>query len=743
MAVYQAPRSASRARGEEELARFPVGFRVVELASGRLAAVRAAYVGKDYSGRTGNFFVHALVFEGGSAGGGRSGGRVAGSAAQPWSSPGAWPIDLYGWEGWVAGLGAGEEDRSPEMLKALALDDFADSRRPDLSFEKLAEFLQGRAEGAGGGGSRAELAKMVRAVFLRTGDSRNLVVRGRTAEEGVYWLACVQKAFPRSCWPAVACSTYQFGPRSALPVNATVEGTDFGFDETQRKFQFYMFDFTGGEQSEVPVDGSDGAAGEYADKVAEWMTRKPKRLAGFHDFAERFDRKPDRLRLEDLVRVLRLYRLLEDDVADLRPDDVLAGVELARDRLDRRYLEAVLGRVPSKVKEIVEGVVRNGEPLDLSWARLLRRESGELNAGAVAELLDLVVKILKEGGGSVDQPCRAAGSVAYEALGQEVDWSKILSSLESLKSEDSLAEQLVVGTWSAAIGKSTDSKIALAECRRWAGEHDLLKAAWRTFVPTAFERHLSEEEQRAQAREWLDNDGLTEFEERFKEKILDTASLNVRFDPEDTDSERLAAAIAKRCRLEKLARPPRIVLRTAAGVLANGQRAKIDWSGVDEETYREFVRALNPAALLAKAEDGGHYRATLLSLVPPDGSSLTVDSFMKPHIAALARGPRQDGGRSGLMARLRRGPVDDASDAVAAAAFWLGPAPPPSLETFRDEVLGAVAERIADMGDKEDRRRVLEKIFKHVAKKPATTASMGRAVTGAPRLAIGQIDRPR
>ena len=345
-AHYQRPRDAPWDPDAGQLAHFPVAFRTVELSSGRIALLRAVYNGTDYSGRPGNYFVHALVLKGGGAA--------------------FWPIDLYGWKGWVGRLEAGDDDREPEPLPSLSMAALGEvAAVPDFSFPGIKAFLGGEA-------GRAEaVGWMLRAVFRRAEDSRSIVIREKSGAAAAAWVASVQKAFPAGCWREVAGSTFQFDPNSVLPLNGTTGDTGFLFDETERECRFYLFDFVSGRHSDVPEDG--GVGGEYADRVAEWMATCADRMEGFHAFAGMFDGVTVG---PELVHVLRLYRLDVDNGSGLEMGELLpalefAGSRIAADGLDR-VIEAAMrsslvvesGRVEDWERLVgffVEGAARTGK----------------------------------------------------------------------------------------------------------------------------------------------------------------------------------------------------------------------------------------------------------------------------------------------------------------------------------------------------------------------------------------------
>ena len=309
-ALYQPPRDLPREPDAEAIAgHFPKAFRTVKLSSGRTAVIRAVYTGQDYSDRWGNYFAHALVLDG--------------------ELEGRWPIDAYTWPGWVEGLADGVDESEPKPLPPVPLGDVAIGT--DFSFDELETFL-------GEGEERAEmLSKMLRAVFRRASDSRSVVIRERLELDGVYWVACIQKAFPPAYQRELTCSTFQFDPRSSLAVNVTTGETDFLFDEGERKYQFYVFDFVTGEHSDVPEEGA-----EYARALSAWMASDPRRVEGFHGFAALFDHNEFG---PDLLHILRLYRLEAGDDVALTTPELHSALEFvnahARPSAFARVLEAV------------------------------------------------------------------------------------------------------------------------------------------------------------------------------------------------------------------------------------------------------------------------------------------------------------------------------------------------------------------------------------------------------------------
>ena len=277
-ALYHPPSDLPRTPDTETiLSQFPKAFKVVRLSSGNLVFIRSVYIGQDYSERWGNYFVHTLMLHG--------------------ETNGLWTIDFYGWSRWVSGLVDGEDDTDPKPLPVISLDEIDVGTA--FSFEKLSTFLSEDKK-------RTEiLSKMLCAIFQRSTDSRNIVIREHSETNGAYWIACVQKAFPLACQEELTISTFQFDPRNTMAINATMGETNFLFDERERKYQFYVFDFVAEENSEVNEEYM-----KYAMAISKMMSANSPPIDDFHEFATQFNIHEIGL---PLLHIFRLYQMKNRD----------------------------------------------------------------------------------------------------------------------------------------------------------------------------------------------------------------------------------------------------------------------------------------------------------------------------------------------------------------------------------------------------------------------------------------------
>jgi len=269
LGIYQPPRNLPLEPTKEQIDElFPKAYRNVNLETGRLAIIRSAYVGQDYTGRGGNYFAHALVIE---------------------NNLPVWPIDLYEWDGWKDKLLLTEdiEDSSFELEPIDLI-----PNKEAYSFPELQEFINESDK------RKTQIAYMLQAVFMRKDSSRSLVIREEQEMNGLFWLACLQKSFPPNY--QLDCSSFQFDPRSCLAINVTLGETDFILDENERKYQFYVFDFVDDNYSYI--DSLNG----YAKTISTWMVEQPDKLQQFYEFTKQFEYNSiDNI----LVSILCLFKL--------------------------------------------------------------------------------------------------------------------------------------------------------------------------------------------------------------------------------------------------------------------------------------------------------------------------------------------------------------------------------------------------------------------------------------------------
>lgn len=163
-------------RQPEDPQEAPVAFRVARLQSGRQLVQFSRYLGRDDTGREGNFRTRSLV------------------AAQPVETLPQWAMDFYEWPGWSAPSGAETGGDLPfaELEKAGG-DSFA--------YPELAQFVREQS-------LRADWLRTLLATLFLPPVSRRVVIRDDKVNNP-YWLACITKLLPMAVANSLALSTFQ------------------------------------------------------------------------------------------------------------------------------------------------------------------------------------------------------------------------------------------------------------------------------------------------------------------------------------------------------------------------------------------------------------------------------------------------------------------------------------------------------------------------------------------------------
>lgn len=217
--LYQPPLDAPAEPSEAEIARFPVSFSLNRLQTGQLAMVRSTYVGRDYSGRFGNFRSHAVVLSD------ESDLRAA-------------PIAYRRARFWSDGGGEGDDRSLPE----LALDD----PPPPLDLSAALRTLRApkRVERVGVFATGVELAL--------AGERRVILVDD--AEAAAHWLAAVAATLPLELARRLTFTTYDRAPRRAdTLVAATTGGGELDVAPYELSSQLVVVDAVGGGADSLGV----------------------------------------------------------------------------------------------------------------------------------------------------------------------------------------------------------------------------------------------------------------------------------------------------------------------------------------------------------------------------------------------------------------------------------------------------------------------------------------------------------
>lgn len=273
---YTSPMNMPTQPTEQEIRDlFPVAFSYFRLTSGRVGICKSVYLGKDYSGRYGNFFAHCLILESG-------------------EFP-IHPIHFYHADFFKTNLSEEEKNIStiPAPLPILSLDKVEKDQK--IEFSAIGDFLSDERE---------SIFKSILNSQLAYEKTKRKIVFSDDPANAIFWIAAITQSFPMSIAKSITFSTYSLDPiNSNLVLNHTLsEGTRFDFQNTRaRDFQYFIFDIQNKNFSQIEL------AYQFSDFVPFAFSIDEGKLLDFHTFLERFNYEfPN----EELDHALGLFNIL-------------------------------------------------------------------------------------------------------------------------------------------------------------------------------------------------------------------------------------------------------------------------------------------------------------------------------------------------------------------------------------------------------------------------------------------------
>ncbi len=312
---------------------FPITFGFRQLQTGRYVVWQIKYLGQDYSGRYGNYFVHALVLE---------------SDQLNFNTLAVYPIQWYNSKVFRNRLTDGETTvtSSPEPLPVLDIRKLAPN--PDLTFAKVASFLKEDDR-------RKLLVPLLSALIDYPTTHRRLVLLDEPAYIP-YWIAALPMAFPKRFGQHLSFITYTYDPyTTGEVVCATQENTRFNVANQSQNFSFFV------------VNGLDQSFNqtvnhyEVVDLIETSYLFHEGNLNAFHTFLEATDYN---VIDADLESAYYLYLITHSEVADLN-SKIAPALQFAN-----RYVthSELLGELALRLDQVIDDMVGK---LDLQNAQVV------------------------------------------------------------------------------------------------------------------------------------------------------------------------------------------------------------------------------------------------------------------------------------------------------------------------------------------------------------------------------------
>ena len=316
--LYVAPFDMPSQPSKEEVATmFPASFSFFRLRTGRFGVAQSKYVGKDYSGRFGNYFVHALILDDG---------------LFPFH-----PIRLVGSSIFRDGLTEQEMNapRTPGPLPPLGIDDLA--LDGNLDQNNVREFVQNN--------NRGEIIEKIVAATLAFETSHRPLIFCDSWKNIPCWIGAIQMAFPVNMAHGITFNTYTADPETCntLVCATSRTGSRFDFSEYQRDFQYYIFDFV--EDSFSVVEEKS----KYGLMVSKGYSVSADYLTAFHEFIEKFEfREINR----EIDAAYGLFEITHAGLKALGLNNIVCAIKFANDYAP----SPVLGALAEKIADIVDTI---------------------------------------------------------------------------------------------------------------------------------------------------------------------------------------------------------------------------------------------------------------------------------------------------------------------------------------------------------------------------------------------------
>ena len=288
---YVVPKEMTPNPTQDEItASFPYSFSYFKLPSGRECVAQTTYLGKDYSGRFGNYIIYALVFDA--------------------NELNAYPIELFGEDIIKAAMTEAELNAVPPIapLPQIEIDDLGNV----INDDQIMEFLYDKED---------EFSYLVSAILAARKSGVPFYLND-TRENLVLWIAAVQKMLPLTTAKKVTFSTYVGNHEKFRLDSSKARGLDlycFGVRPDANYFNY----LSGSKSSQqIVMDFVDGNMTEgieildYAKSMSSSYTLDMDEINKFIQFLDEIEFYEFNTELESAFKLYDLYKLNNLNNAD-------------------------------------------------------------------------------------------------------------------------------------------------------------------------------------------------------------------------------------------------------------------------------------------------------------------------------------------------------------------------------------------------------------------------------------------
>lgn len=295
---YQAPKGLPLTPSKEEISRnFPYSFAYFRLPGGRGCVAQSTYLGKDYSGRFGNYIIYALVFD----------------TAKCF----CYPAELYG-ESYIKTFMIEPELNASSPVPPLPALRIVRTGSV-INDERLREFLSGR---------ETVFAQMV-SLAMAARDAKVPFYLNDTRENMVLWAAAFQRILPRAMAMNFAFNTYAGDHDAMRSAKLREENIDFFLLGVRPDANYFNYVTECRSSRQMVMDIKSGCMTEgiqtepFALAMARSITGDCREIEMFGNFLERTSLEVFGGRLRDAWTYYRLLKFDEFDCEECLPDTIV------------------------------------------------------------------------------------------------------------------------------------------------------------------------------------------------------------------------------------------------------------------------------------------------------------------------------------------------------------------------------------------------------------------------------------
>lgn len=196
---------------------FPLSFSYFKLKNNKYCICSSKYIGKDYSGRYGNYFCHVLISE------------------KPWNF---YPIELYGSPIFRTYLTEEEQNRE-EVVYLPELEEVQPGNV--VSFDTISEFLKKETVD-----KKRKFFVQLMESLLDYSESKKTIIYCDQKDNMPFWIGAILMCLPKKLAVQFSFTTYCYNPQDLnyIICGADKNGGKFNFKEGQKSYRYLIHNFS-------------------------------------------------------------------------------------------------------------------------------------------------------------------------------------------------------------------------------------------------------------------------------------------------------------------------------------------------------------------------------------------------------------------------------------------------------------------------------------------------------------------